>query len=148
MAFKFFSSEDKTKKWLTGTIGLIICLLIIAGLIFLLSQIKIGLVWKKPTPKWQAIFLDNNQAYFGRIIKETKNYVILQDIYYLQIQQLTNETEKKEEAKPQLSLVRLGDEIHGPEDEMKINRDHILFIEQLRADSPIVQKIGEMMGGR
>ncbi|MDO8599214.1 MAG: hypothetical protein Q7S02_03830, partial [bacterium] len=30
---------------------------------------------------------------------------------------------------------------HGPTDEMRINRDHVLFIEQLRSDATVVRAI-------
>lgn len=142
MTFKLFSFKDRTKKWLSGSIVLIIVLLIAAGLVSVFSRVKIDLNWKKPTPRWYAIFLDNNQAYFGQIVRQTKNFVVLKNVYYLQVQQSAQEKERAQG--PQLSLVRLKDEIHGPEDEMKINRNHILFIEQLRADSQIVQKINEI----
>lgn len=148
MTFKFFS-RDKKGKWVFRTVGLITFLVIIVGLVFLFSQFNLDILWKKSVPKWQAVFLDNNQVYFGRIVKETKSFVVLRDIYYLQVQQLSQMEEEEEQIQgPRLSLVKLGEEMHGPEDEMKINRDHILFIEQLRTDSQIVQRIAEIVKGR
>ena len=40
-----------------------------------------------------------------------------------------------------LDLVKLGQEIHGPEDVMNINVDHIVFWEKLKDSSPVVQAI-------
>jgi len=38
-------------------------------------------------------------------------------------------------------LVKLGNEVHGPYDEMRINRQHIIFVEDLRQDGKIMQAI-------
>lgn len=43
----------------------------------------------------------------------------------------------------QLTLVKLGSELHGPIDSMTINKDHILFIEEMKEDSKVVQAIRE-----
>jgi len=52
------------------------------------------------------------------------------------LQQKTDETDKTK-----LELVKLGNELHGPEDQMSVNRDQILFIEKLKADSQVVKTI-------
>jgi hypothetical protein len=41
----------------------------------------------------------------------------------------------------QIQLVKLGSEIHGPTSDMKINRDQILFIENLKPDSQVLKAI-------
>jgi hypothetical protein len=46
-----------------------------------------------------------------------------------------------------INLVKLGAELHGPTDEMRINRDHILFIEDLKDDSQVVQGIKRFKEG-
>jgi len=40
-----------------------------------------------------------------------------------------------------LQLIKLGKELHGPKDQMVLNRDHILFIEELSSDSKVVKSI-------
>lgn len=80
---------------------------------------------------YQAIFLDNNQIYFGHLKNTDSDYVVLYDVYYVKV---------NEEGIGQ--LVKLGQiEPHGPKDEMIINRDHILFWENLKPDSPVVNTI-------
>jgi hypothetical protein len=44
-------------------------------------------------------------------------------------------------ANPEINLVKLGGELHGPTDEMRINRDQILLVEDLRTDSNLVKAI-------
>ena len=86
---------------------------------------------------WQAVFLTNGQVYFGHIKNSNKTEIILTNVYYLR-----SADNPQEENKPsEFSLVKLGKELHGPTDVMRINRDHILFTEYLRNDSKIVQSI-------
>lgn len=88
---------------------------------------------------YQAIFLTNNQVYFGKVANPNAQYMVLTDIYYLQVtQQLQPPTDRPVQ---NLQLVKLGNELHGPTDEMRINRDQILFIEDLKDDSNIVKTI-------
>ena len=49
-------------------------------------------------------------------------------------------------AAAQISLIKLGNELHGPTDEMRITRSHILFIEDLKNDSAVVLAIKTFRG--
>ena len=86
--------------------------------------------------KWQAVFLVNNQVYFGHLKSYNREYVVLDEVYYLQVSQL-----QPPAAQPQLNLIKLGQELHGPEDQMFIPKDRILFWENMKADSQTVQAI-------
>ncbi|MEK7580604.1 MAG: hypothetical protein AAB465_03300, partial [Patescibacteria group bacterium] len=88
---------------------------------------------------WQAIFLNSNQVYFGRIVSETGKVLVLKNIYYVQV--ADSRASEKEQANPQPQLIKLGNEFHGPADEMRINKQNILYIEVLRSDSQIVRAI-------
>lgn len=96
--------------------------------------------------KYQAVFLTNGQVYFGKVSGEKKSYVSLADVYYLilkkplQDQKKEGDEQIQEQAKPEYSLVKLGKEMHGPAS-MSINRDQILFIENLSDDSKVVNAI-------
>ncbi len=97
--------------------------------------------WWQPLPvSWQAVFLTNGQVYFGHITGETSRLVILQDIFYLQAPGSLQVANKAEQAQ-ELALVKLGNELHGPTDEIRVNREHVLFVETLKADSKVAQAI-------
>ena len=83
---------------------------------------------------YQAVFLTNDQIYFGRLKNISSDYLILFDVYYVKI----NESGAGQ-------LVKLGvGEPHGPKDEMIINQDQVLFWENLRLDSQVVKTIQNM----
>lgn len=106
-----------------------------------------GLLWRSGKgylsligyEKYQAVFLDNNQVYFGKLYKSGSDYPVLRDIYYLRVN--TALQPQNPNTAPDINLVKLGTELHGPEDEMKINKSHILFIEDLKADSQVMKAI-------
>lgn len=95
---------------------------------------------------YRAVFLDNGQVYFGKITKSTAGWIQLTDIYYLR----SNREIQGEEAidsSNEFSLVKLGDELHGPTDAMEINREKVLFLEDLREDSSVVEAILDYQQG-
>jgi hypothetical protein len=92
--------------------------------------------------KYQAVFLTNGQVYFGGVTDVNDQTLILEDIYYLKTSQ-SLQTAEDEEATTgdSFSLVKLGDEIHGPTDRMSINISQVLFVENLKDDSKVVEAI-------
>jgi hypothetical protein len=95
---------------------------------------------------YQAVFLVNNQVYFGKLANQNGQFPVLTDIYYLQVNQPIQpvQTVKGQAApatSPEINLVKLGGELHGPTDAMRINRDQVLLIEDLRTDSNLVKAI-------
>jgi hypothetical protein len=99
--------------------------------------------WFSSGEGYQAVFLDNNQVYFGKLSNWGSSFVVLKDVFYLQInQRLQPVTEGQPQ--PQFILTKLGNqEIHGPTDVMKINKAHILFVENLKDESQVVQGIAQ-----
>lgn len=107
---------------------------------------------------YQAVFLTNDQVYFGKIVQSNANEVVLRDVFYLilrrpaQVQGQTPESTLSGEpttGQPKFILVRLGDrEVHEPKDELRISRDQILFIEPLKEDSKVIRGIRDYKAKR
>lgn len=96
------------------------------------------------TSKYQAVFFTNGQVYFGKLSTLNDSYMKLTDIYYLQTQTAAaSETNPQQTSKDQsdVQLIKLGEEIHGPEDEMVLSRDQVLFYENIKADGKVGQSI-------
>lgn len=83
---------------------------------------------------YQAIFLTNNQIYFGHLKNISSDYLILYEVYYIKV---------NEDGKGQ--IVKLGViEPHGPQDKMIINRGQVLYWENLKPSSQVIQTIKEL----
>lgn len=91
--------------------------------------------------KAQAVFLTNGQVYFGNIAAVTDEYIDLQNIYYLNSQQQPAGEEQKNTAQQNFALVKLGCELHGPTDQMIINREQVSFWENLKSDGKVSKAI-------
>lgn len=125
---------------------IILILVILAAGGFLLYDAGVLPFPRAGTGAYQAVFLDNNQVYFGKLSGETKQFNVLRDIFYLQVSQPIQPVQSADGVpppQPDVSLVKFGGELHGPVDEMRINRDHILIVEDLRDDSEVVRVIRE-----
>ncbi|HYH74517.1 MAG TPA: hypothetical protein VD735_01000 [Candidatus Saccharimonadales bacterium] len=89
---------------------------------------------------YQAVFLTNGQVYFGQVSSINDSFVDLRDIYYLNSQNQTTQTENNDEDAA-FSLVKLGCELHGPTDQMIINREQVSFWENLKSDGKVADAI-------
>jgi hypothetical protein len=94
--------------------------------------------------KYQAVFFTNGQVYFGKLNMFNGEYMKLTDIYYLQTSAGSDESKNPQatttdQGNP--TLIKLGSEIHGPEDEMIIAKDQVLFYENLKTDGKVAQSI-------
>lgn len=89
---------------------------------------------------YQALFLTNGQVYFGHLSNLNGKYVTITDIYYLQVQQNLQQGSGGN-TNSQVSLAKLGSELHGPEDKMHVASEQVLFWENLKSDSKVTQAI-------
>ena len=132
--------EEHTNTRSSGslvTLAVAILLILLAGWLFFFVRDSI------PTSSYHAVFLSNNQVYFGKLSGKNAKYVRLSDIYYLQLRQPLQDQQRADAQNqaPDLTLIKLGNELHGPEDKMDINQEQVIFIEELKDDSRVVQAI-------
>ena len=120
----------------------VIIILVSISIVFLSETDSITTLIKGSPSAYKAVFLDNDQVYFGKVANKNSKYVKLTDVYYLQVAQ-PSQNQYGVLDQPNLTLIKLGSELHGPKDEMEIVRDHIMYIEELSNDSRVVQAIRE-----
>lgn len=139
------SGPSPASKVLVGIL-IVVGIVIVAGMFFGVAKGFQGSGIKND--QYQAVFLTNGQVYFGRLSDVNKQYAKLSDIYYLQVTQQQSSDDGLQDGSnanvdPQISLAQLGNELHGPEREMYISQDQILFWENLRNDGDVVTAITE-----
>jgi hypothetical protein len=123
----------------------ILILLILVGGAFGIKKVFFSPNLNPDTSSYYAVFLTNGQVYFGNLKTHSEKEFVLTDVYYLQLENpsQTAQTTQSQLAQSQFSLIKMGNEIHGPTDELFINNQNILFYEKLRADSKVVQSISQ-----
>lgn len=95
---------------------------------------------KTASPRREAVFMNNGQVYFGYIANPSSQIVKLSDVYYLK----TNDLQSADTTK-KIVLVKMGNELHQPENIMYINRDQILFFQGLTDASKINDAIARFV---
>lgn len=135
------TKSHKLMRIITGTLLFTGTILTIALILFLAtgrgSYSEERLVEQN---KYQAVFLNGGQVYFGKIRDISPTNIILRDIYYLRVEQ---QVQPKKDTDNQVSLQKLGCELHGPEDIMVIKQDQVIFWENLKTDGKVANTIAQ-----
>lgn len=136
--------DSRKKAKLFGIIGGVVALLLALGIggWFLYQSSPRAAI---DTSKYQAVFFTNGQVYFGKLQVMNSGYFKLTDIFYLQAQSTAANSQNPQAStnsqSPDVQLIKLGGEIHAPTDEMVINKDQVLFFENLKKDGKVSQSI-------
>ncbi|MEK7570530.1 MAG: hypothetical protein AAB515_03785 [Patescibacteria group bacterium] len=132
------SANPASSKKPLGLPWLVFLLLVV--IVLSLGSLCLQHAWQKHQRRqyYQAVFLTNDQVYYGHLRSWGHNEVLLTDVYYAQA---ASDTATKDTTQPKFLLVKLSEQATGPQDKLFINREHILYVQDLRPDSQIVQVI-------
>ncbi|MBI4058151.1 hypothetical protein HY408_00120 [Candidatus Gottesmanbacteria bacterium] len=156
------------KNWIWGLVVFILVLVIAGGVAYLLKPEWFGKKSTTTSPttgtvnkisdakasEYSAVFLSNNQVYFGKVSDLNSEFATLKEVYYLKVQnslvppqegdvKVEGKGSPQPQQKNELTLIKMGNELHGPTDEIKINNKHILYTEALKTDSKVVKAIND-----
>lgn len=98
--------------------------------------------------KYQALFLTNSQVYFGKLQRLNDGSYRITDVFYIKSDPAATEDAAKQatsgtaqQANQQPTLIKLGDELHGPTDEIIVKDNQVLFWENLKTDGKVTKAI-------
>ena len=134
------SNRRKRSPSLRGVVT-IIAVVAIALLIMWLLR---GTLQEQPDRgKYQAVFLQTGAVYFGKLKNVDGTYLQLERAYYTKKQDLPSDAtdEQKAAVANNVSLVKVGDEVYGPESTMSIRSEQVLFWQNLKSDSKVSKAI-------
>src|SRR2546427_12655171 len=86
---------------------------------------------------YQAVFLTNGSTFFGKVQPQGDDWFLLSDVFYLTTSEQSG-----------TQLIKRGSEAQGPREPMIIPPQQILFIENLRDDSDVVNLIRRLKSGQ
>lgn len=139
------SKEKKSSNRLIIWIVTLIALIILGVTGWLVSSNMQTAGAAIDTSKYQAVFFANGNVYFGSLQPFSSESYKMTNVYYPQAQ--TSDKAKDDDQQPtttdqsNITLLKLSDSIHGPEDEMIIAKDQVLFYQNLKSDSKVTQLI-------
>ncbi|CAG1065700.1 hypothetical protein BAC1_01287 [uncultured bacterium] len=83
---------------------------------------------------YQAVLLDNGQAYFGKV-EQGSDFLLLKEVYYIQ-----SKVDESTKAVSSVLIKRGVQEWHAP-DSMYINKEHIVIVEPVADTSKVAELI-------
>jgi hypothetical protein len=133
-----------------GKMSRIIYMVLLAAIVILIVGVTL-LVASGPktegsyvdSSKLQAVFLNTGQVYFGKINALNDKYFVLSNIYYLQTTNANGASASStaSSANTNVTLVKLGCELHRPFDKMVINSREVTFWENLESNGQVATAV-------
>lgn len=142
--YKINKIEKRSELGVYKKIAIVLFLLLVCFLVYSLAikdnkntTEKEEAVLKKSG--WYSVKLVTGEVFFGRIVNESADPIVLESVYYNYDQIKDGEDQDSEIGN--LRLVKRGKETHGPDGTMEIYREKILYKEPLSEASKVLQAI-------
>ena len=139
---QFISQTPRPRKnykiWL-AILLLIIIIGLAAWLVFLYKGTPVN-----NNLKFKAVYLENGQVYYAKVVKEDNLNVYLDDVYYIDTQEVTMPSATGGEETTTTTvpvLVKRGQELNKPQGWLELNRSKVVAIEEVGPDSEIIKEI-------
>jgi hypothetical protein len=116
-----------------GLIGGIVAVVLIALAVLVVPARSVHAL-DKLTEGYQAVLLDNNQVYYGKLSGLGTDYPVMTDVFY--VQTAVNPDTKKTSS----VLLKRGKEWHGPQKTM-LSARHIIMVEPVGPGSAVASLI-------
>lgn len=139
------ASKGRKRPLLFGLIGVVVAGIAVVAAMSLFVTPKYNI----DSSKYQAVFLTNGQFYFGDLEVLNDEFFTLTNVYYMQTQS-SDPTDTDAQASINDSnnykLIKLGNEIHGPDDAMMIAKSQVSYYENLQPNGKVSQLIDQDSG--
>jgi len=120
----------------------------IAGVVILVIIVVVGATaiagagpFQRTSSDWTAVFLSDNEVYFGHVKYETNDDIDLVNVAYLQ-KSTSTAASTTTTAPSTLSILGLvGNQIQCPTDEVLINRHNVINVQVLQSTSFVVTRL-------
>ena len=133
--------ELRDKKHMKKALVMLAGLVVLGGLVWWFFLRNIGIPSYVATDKYQVACLQSGECYFGKVTSVTSDVIVLKDVFYVQKSSQAAALDSKAAANNNLELIKLGNEVHGPEDMMVLTRSQVLYVENLKSDGKVTQTI-------
>lgn len=93
---------------------------------------------------YTAVFLTNNQVYFGKLVSQNSFQIKLTDVFYLNDSKSLSSTNPSAD----IALIKMGKELHAPTDSISLSRSQIISIQTMESTSKIADAIEKYRSSR
>lgn len=117
--------------------GVVALLAVVIGVIWFVQEANRANLQRIDTSAYQVVYLTNGQAYFGKLQNVGGDYLVMTAPYTAQtVKDSTSTT-----ADGTTTLLRVKDQVYGPQDSIAIKSSQVAFWQNLRSDSKVSQAI-------
>lgn len=138
-------SERSLRRFLVPIAIAVTVFVVVVGGFFAWSKMNTNLGIAIDETKYQAVFFTNGQVYFGKLQYLNSESMKLTEVFYLQAPATAQADPENPQAttsdQNNVQLIKLGEEVHGPEDSMIISKQQVLFYENLKPEGKVAQSI-------
>lgn len=124
-------NQPHASRWMVTVSGAIVVLLVAFSIYGILNDSRQQRI---DSSLYQAVYLTNGQMYFGKLQNTSGDYLTLKSAY---MPQSTNAELQADTS----ALIRVRNQLWGPEDSMAIRSSQVAFWQNLRDDSKVTQAI-------
>lgn len=89
---------------------------------------------------YQVVYLDNGQAYFGKLQNTSGEYLVMTSPYTAQDVKAPDQTDSEKDS-TQTTLLPVKSQVYGPQDSIALRAEKVLFWQNLEKNSKITQAI-------
>lgn len=121
--------------------------LIGSGVLVLLVIIILGSYWLLHRndqtvlhDRYQVVYLVTGQIYFGKLQNTGGQYLTLKNVYTVD-NQATSSNDTTGSVTTPSKILKVSQQVYGPDDSMAIRADQVQFWQNLRTDSKVVKAI-------
>jgi hypothetical protein len=106
----------------------------------------VSLIWWKistanqqsvASEQYQAVYLNTGQIYFGKLQNTSGDFLTLKQAFTTQGQSATTQQTDQNQA----TIIKVSQQVYGPDDSIALKSNQVLFWQNLRNDSKVVQAI-------
>lgn len=113
----------------------------VVGVVWLMQQIYQANLQRIDTSKYQVVYLVNGQAYFGKLQNTSGDFLVLKSPYIAQSVENTDKDSNTSTGSTQTTILKVTDQVYGPDDSIAIKSSQVAFWQNLRDDSKVTKAV-------
>lgn len=113
----------------------------VVGVVWLMQQIYQANLQRIDTSKYQVVYLVNGQAYFGKLQNTGGDFLVLKSPYIAQSVENTDKDSNTSTGSTQTTILKVTDQVYGPDDSIAIKSSQVAFWQNLRDDSKVTKAV-------
>lgn len=134
-------ARRRLPKWGGVIVALIVVVIVGVATVWGLNHLG-GQTQTIAKDRYQVVFMQSGQVFFGKLQNTTGDYLTLTSAYYTQTQaQATSAEDAKAAANGQTQIVPVNKEIYSPDSSIALRADQVLFWQNLQSDSQVAKLI-------